>query len=368
MLNLGIVVAVVAVGSGASDIEHSRLLEIVRERSTIRTGEFTITIKQILNKRDPANDGVERQEHIWFNADRSAYRLDKTASRGENGEEPRNSRHAFDGKSHKLIDWVGSPNAAMREYTRGFMQRNPPFLTPVTDPRLLGIYPAMYGMLSNYSLTDVERIATRISRSVRQELADGYTETYFRKLERDGKSHERNVEYQYSREGLPKSVVILGGGESNPIRIEMNEFYPPGATRATLPSFIEVKRHESGDLVLHEQLSIESAEVNKPIDPAVYSWKALGPVKGAPLMVDGERFDANNDPILLEWDGERFRPALPHSQHAAVKAAVAAKAITPAGGNSLMIWASYLVALACGLALVARLLFKGRGGNPTPAS
>ncbi len=270
---------------------ESRLLAIARDRATITSGEVTLRVRFLQSYRNQEQVNSEWTDHYWFESDRSVFRLDQTRGDGRRKGDATTSRYGFDGKSYKLI-----PETDNLISLQEFVKNKPVVASELFDARLLGIRLVPFKILHNYTLNDIDRIVTNAVSWDREETADGFVETY---------QHKNGLKYDYhfSKDGWPVRVTNTAANQPG-VRYESRIAYDGGPQGPYgFPSRIEFEGYDGKELTDHEIWNVEVLQLNRPIDPAIASWKALDPKVGAKLVVDGGNYQVDRI-----WNGDGFVP------------------------------------------------------------
>ncbi len=279
-----------------SPSEESQLTRLARERDSIHSGELRLELEFKSCGPYAPLAGATWKPHYWFRSDRSAFRYDLWKSVDQNGGGTTESRFAFDGEVYRVIDVVGNPRHATRE----FVGMKPEAVTELFDPRVIGLQLESFLALHNSTLEDVVRIAANAETFRAEQTAEGLVETY---------GHKGGATYRYvfDRRGLPVRFEAINPKLATEIRYVAEIGYgSDDSERMVFPQRIDFQRFEAGTLVTHEIWNIALTKVNEPIDLALCTWKSLEPVEGTPLVRDND-----NSKLAGVWNGVRYEPENP---------------------------------------------------------
>lgn len=325
--------------------EPSRLLELVKERAKIRSGEFIIRVHFKKCEIQTILSGRDFDTHYWFDLSSGAVRVDRVRPAEQDGRvAAKTSRYAFDGTTHRIMD-SAEELYPLREYDKRTLLKA--HAAPeLIDARLIGLFMDSFLGVHNFTLNDVSRIATDAESWNREETAHGGFKEVYR--------HKKGLTYEYefaSNGDIVKATVISIDGLG--IRFEAELSYDAQRRDAfRFPASIDFKRLEHGALTLHEIWSIEVIQINQPIDRSLLTWEGLKPKPGASLVVNHDY-----QHVSKRWTKAGF---VPYVEQPPITSGPSGSNTIPRSGDGHRWWiiAASVASAILGLALLYRIAIR----------
>jgi hypothetical protein len=336
------------------------LLErLVRDRSTIRSGQVEYTIRVLKSRDEPASEGSTRRCRIWFDGENRRYDMDE--DRPAEPTEARKSRWSREDGHYRIID-VDRGDWCVREYTRDYLKgaEAPGLIVAPWDPRLLGCLGVEPGLLRHHTLEDVVPADPRATIDVWTDVVTGLTRV-------DVTRPSGAVwSWFFAADSLLPLRIVTRLPETNAqgarlpntrIEVEIHVGRVPNGDGKALefPRTIHARRIVEDQVHEEETVEVTAAKFNVPIEPSIWSWKGLAPTRGAPY-IHNDVYKADGKK-RIGWDGSQFavRPLADWSGRGGAPHA-------PVGSDhtSLLRSISVVLAAVASISTVAWLVMKRR--------
>lgn len=301
---------------GTDEPEGAYFERLYKDRASIRSGYLEYVVTRVTDTKHKDIEGTASTFRYWFDLDKDNARMDLAEVRPNDPANALNTRFSQVGGTYRFID-KDSPKMCVREYTKKHLAGQVPVGALLSgyriDPRLLGIVGVEFGLLQHRRLDEFQTGDPRATISVRRFEDKGEALTEVRQVFPRG----RTSTYVVSGHSLlPVRIVTEfakttpSGGPVPDIRVEVENDLTswPNARGGPVdfPRKVVSRRIVSGELESMETIEVHVARFNVPIALADLSWKALGPPRGARLVLDSRyQYDAANSQAVA-WTGEKF--------------------------------------------------------------
>ncbi len=253
-------------------------------RSQLKLAELDWTVEVVENKKSPSLVGCTYKYHAWYDHLDDRLRVDLDQNCPLDAALTLRSRFAYSGQRYLIVDSEKMAGHEMESLGPEFMRDPSPYATYrlSTDPRLLGVFPARFATLKNYTLDDILWVFHKAQNyEVSEEEVDGRSMTILRFIGYDGVDCNITYWLDHGAGNMPFRIVSEVESDVRFSRREIQTEWRPFESRSEatsavwLPVESVARRWTDDELKTHETYVLHQAVIGQRPDDKLFTWKGL---------------------------------------------------------------------------------------------